>query len=137
MRIISALAMMTTIAVAGCGEVDVEAAGRNAAMAALEASNPEIVQGIRAARTLQEAAATCGWRDVDAAALAESAVGGIEEAPLRAAASSLVQDLIVTDAPPPAPAAALPPSQCSPETRRALQDQIAAMAQGDAEAEGG
>ena len=133
------IAVMTATAiltVTGCGEVNLAEAGQNAALAALEASNPEIVEGLRAAQTLRQAAATCGWRDVDARSLAEAAVSGIEEAPVRAAASSLVQDLLVTDAPPD-PATA--PSDCSPETRRALEARIAAIAQGagEGEAEGG
>lgn len=130
---IPALFMLGLAGIAGCGEVDVEKASRNAALAALEASNPEVVQGIRAAQTLQRAAATCGWSDVDAAGLARTAVNGIEEPPLRAAAASLVEDLIVSDAPP----AQATASQCSPEARQALQDQIAAISQGGSEGEGG
>lgn len=131
---------------AACGEVDLAKAGQNAALAALEASNPEIVQGIRAAQTLKQAALTCGWQDVDATRLAQAAVSGIEEAPVRAAASSLVEDLLVSNAPAAgaAPAAAAA-SDCSPEARAALESQIAAIAGGEAgeaaeaegEAEGG
>lgn len=135
MRFVPTLSLIGLLAVAACGEVDVEKAGRNAAMAALEASNPEIVQGIRAAQTLRQAAATCGWQDVDAAGLAKTAVSGIEEPPLRAAASSLVEDLIVADAPAVQAPSAATPSQCSPEVRQALQNQIAAMSQGESEAE--
>jgi hypothetical protein len=121
---------VAALAVSACGEVDLEKAGRNAAIAALEASNPEIVQGIRAAQTLRQAAATCGWQDVDATRLAQTAVAGIEEPPLRAAAESLVQDLIV------APSATSPAEQqtasdCSPEVRQALEAQIAAIAGGE------
>lgn len=127
-RWVLGLSAVAALAVSACGEVDVEKAGRNAALAALEASNPEIVQGIRAARTLREAAATCGWQDVDATRLAHSAVAGIEEPPLRAAAESLVEDLIVAPAAT-APAAATPTgSECSPEVRQALEAQIAAIA---------
>lgn len=135
MRFNLVVPMISLLAVAGCGEVDVEQAGRNAALAALEASNPEVVAGIRAARTLQLTAATCGWQDVDAASLARTAVSGIEEAPLRAAASSLVEDLMVANAP--APQGAGPSSECSPEARQALQSQIAAISQGEADEEGG
>lgn len=135
MRFALVLPMIGLLTVAGCGEVDLEKAGTNAALAALEASNPEVVAGIRAAQTLQLAAATCGWQDVDAASLARTAVSGIEEAPLRAAASSLVEDLMVANAPAaPGVGAA---SECSPETRQALQSQIAAISQGEAEEEGG
>lgn len=137
MRFILVPSMIGLLTLAGCGEVDLQSAGRNAALAALEASNPEVVQGIRAARTLQQAAATCGWQDVDAAGLAQAAVSGIEEPPLRAAASSLVEDLIITNTPSPLGSAAIPASDCSPEVRQALQNQIAAMAQGAPEDEGG
>lgn len=131
-----AISAASALAVSACGEVDLEKAGRNAALAALEASNPEIVQGIRAAQTLRQAAATCGWQDVDATRLAQSAVAGIEEPPLRAAAESLVEDLIVAPAET-APVAATPTaSECSPEVRQALEAQIAAIAQGG-EGEGG
>lgn len=135
MRFNLVLPIIGLIGVAGCGEIDVQKAGQNAALAALEASNPEVAQGIRAARTLQLAAATCGWEDVDAAGLARTAVSGIEEPPLRAAASSLVEDLIV--APSAQGPAAVPPGECSPEVRQALQNQIAAIAQGATEDEGG
>lgn len=140
-RLALTLSALGALAVSACGEVDVEKAGRNAALAALEASNPEIVQGIRAAQTLKHAAATCGWEDVDAARLAQAAVAGIETPPLRAAAESLVQDLIV--APTATPAAGPTPAaggDCSPEVRQALEAQVAAIAQGEggreAEAEG-
>lgn len=139
--LLAACALAATT-VAACGEVNLAEAGQNAALAALEASNPEIVQGIQAARTLKQAALTCGWQDVDATRLAQAAVSGIEEAPVRAAASSLVEDLLVTDAPAAAPPADAAPSDCSPEARAALESQIAAIAGGEAgeaegEAEGG
>ena len=116
-----------------------EKAGRNAAMAALEASHPEVLQGIRAAQALKLAAATCGWQDVDATQLAQVAVAGIEEPPLRAAAESLVEDLLVAPAAASTPSATAPASDCSPEARQALEAQIAAIAQGggEGEAEGG
>lgn len=140
-RWVLGLSAVAALAVSACGEVDVQTAGRNAAIAALEASNPEIVQGIRAAQTLRQAAATCGWQDVDATRLAQTAVAGIEEPPLRAAAESLVEDLMVAPAetaPAATPAAA---SECSPEVRQALEAQIAAIASGEgggeSEAEGG
>lgn len=140
-RWVLGLSLVAALTVSACGEVDLEKAGRNAALAALEASNPEIVQGIRAAQTLRQAAATCGWQDVDATRLAQTAVAGIEEPPLRAAAESLVEDLIVAPAET-APAAATPTaSECSPEIRQALEAQIAAIATGEGggegEAEGG
>ena len=119
--------ILAALALSACGDVDVESAGRNAALAALEASHPEIVQGVRAAQTLRQAAATCGWQDVDATRLAQSAVSGLEEAPLRAAAESLVQDLVVAPAATTAPAA---PSACTPEVRQALESQVAAIAGG-------
>lgn len=139
--LLAACALAATT-VAACGEVNLAEAGQNAALAALEASNPEIVQGIQAARTLKQAALTCGWQDVDATRLAQAAVSGIEEAPVRAAASSLVEDLLVTDTPAAAPPADAAASDCSPETRAALESQIAAIAGGEAgeaegEAEGG
>jgi hypothetical protein len=137
MRFVLLPPLIGLLALAGCGEVDLQKAGTNAALAALEASNPEVVQGIRAAQTLQQAAATCGWEDVDAAGLAKTAVSGIEEPPLRAAASSLVEDLIVADAPPVPDAATIPASDCSPEVRQALQNQIAAIARGSSEEGGG
>lgn len=140
-RLFLALSAATALSVASCGEVDVEKAGRNAALAALEASNPEIVQGIRAAQTLREAAATCGWQDVDATRLAQAAVAGIETPPLRAAAESLVEDLIVAPSAASAPAVTPTASECSPEVRQALEAQIAAIAGGEneseADAEGG
>ncbi len=139
-RLVLTLSTAAALAVSACGEIDVEKAGRNAALAALEASNPEIVQGIRAAQTLRQAAATCGWQDVDATRLAQTAVAGIEEPPLRAAAESLVEDLIVAPAET-APAAvdSEAASECTPEVRQALEAQIAAIANGEggAESEGG
>jgi len=63
-------------------------------------------------------------------------VGGIEEPPLRAAAESLVEDLIVAPAPTAPADAATPASECSPEVRQALEAQIAAIATGG-ESEGG
>lgn len=140
-RLFLAVSAVTALSVAACGEVDMEKAGRNAALAALEASNPEIVQGIRAAQTLRQAAATCGWQDVDATRLAQTAVAGIETPPLRAAAESLVEDLIVAPSATSAPAASATASACSPEVRQALEAQIAAIAggesEGEAETEGG
>ncbi len=138
-RLVLGLSLAAALAVSGCGEVDLEKAGRNAALAALEASNPEIVQGLRAAQTLRQAAATCGWQDVDATRLAQTAVAGIEEPPLRAAAESLVEDLIVAPSSATPSAATTTASDCSPEVRQALEAQIAAIAQGEteAEAEGG
>ena len=135
-RLVLALSTTAALTVSACGEIDVEKAGRNAALAALEASNPEIVQGIRAAQTLRQAAATCGWQDVDATRLAQTAVAGIEEPPLRAAAESLVEDLIVAPsaAAPADPAA--PASDCSPEVRQALEAQITAIAGGESGGEG-
>ena len=137
MRSFTILPVLGLLAMTACGEVDFQKAGRNAALAALEASNPEVVQGIRAAQTLKQTAATCGWQDVDAAGLARTAVSGIEEPPLRAAASSLVEDLIVSNASSPQDAPAVPPGECSPEVRQALQNQIAAIAQGSSEDAGG
>lgn len=125
------------VAVSACGAVDVEKAGRNAAMAALQASNPEIVEGLRAAQTLKQAAATCNWEDVDAASLARTAVAGIEEPPLRAAASSLVEDLIVAPASTSGSGATTAASACSPEVRQALEARIADIAQGETGAEAG
>lgn len=136
-RTVSGLFAVTAVAVSACGEVDVGKAGRNAAMAALEASHPEIVQGLQAAQTLKQAAATCGWEDVDATRLAQTAVAGIEEPPLRAAAESLVEDLIVAPDSAPTTAATAPASECSPEFRQALEVQIAAIAQGETETEAG
>jgi hypothetical protein len=130
-RWVLAISAASVFAVSACGEVDLEKAGRNAALAALEASNPEIVQGIRAAQTLREAAATCGWQDVDATRLAQTAVAGIEEPPLRAAAESLVEDLIVAPAETAPAAATSAASECSPEVRQALEAQIAAIAGGE------
>ncbi|MDP3404396.1 MAG: hypothetical protein Q8S03_06865 [Brevundimonas sp.] len=134
-RLISGLFAVVAGAVSACDAVDVETAGRNAAMAALEASNPEIVEGLRAAQLLKQAAATCGWQDVDAASLARVAVSGIEEPPLRAAASSLVEDLIVAPAAASGAGATAAASDCSPEVRQALEARIAAIAQGETEAE--
>ncbi len=135
-RLVLAVMGATALVLMGCGEVDLEQAGRNAAWAAFEASNPEIAQGIEAAQTLRQAAATCGWEDVNAAGLARSAVAGVEDPAVRAAASSLVEDLIVNDAPRDVATGATSASDCSPETRRALEEQIAAIAQGGGEAEG-
>lgn len=134
-RLVPGLFAVAAVAVSACDAVDVETAGRNAAMAALEASNPEIVQGLRAAQTLRQAAATCGWEDVDAASLARTAVSGIEEPPLRAAASSLVEDLIVPPAAASGTATPTAASDCSPEVRQALEARIAAIAEGESEAE--
>lgn len=138
-RLVLLSSSLAALALSACGEVDVERAGRNAALAALEASHPEVIQGVRAAQTLQQAAATCGWRDVDATRLARTAVSSIEEPPLRAAAESLVEDLVVAPAATTAPTAA--PSECTPEVRQALEAQVAAIAGGgevesEAEAEG-
>jgi hypothetical protein len=136
-RLVLALSTVMALTVSACGEVDLEKAGRDAALAALEASNPEIVQGIRAAQTLRQAAATCGWQDVDATRLAQTAVAGIEEPPLRAAAESLVEDLIVAPSATAPAETTTPASDCSPEVRQALEAQIAAIALGgEAEAEG-
>lgn len=138
-RLVMALSISAALTVSACGEIDVEKAGRNAAMAALEASHPEVLQGIRAAQALKLAAATCGWQDVDATQLAQVAVAGIEEPPLRAAAESLVEDLLVAPSAASTPSATAPASDCSPEARQALEAQIAAIAQGggEGEAEGG
>lgn len=138
-RLVLAVSALGPLTLTACGEVDLEKAGRNAAVAALEASNPEIVQGIRAAQALKLAATTCGWQDVDATRLAQVAVAGIEEPPLRAAAESLVEDLLVAPAAASTPSATAPASDCSPEVRQALEAQIAAIAQGggEGEAEGG
>jgi hypothetical protein len=138
-RLVLALSATGALALSACGEVDMEKAGRNAAMAALEASHPEVLQGIRAAQALKQAAATCGWQDVDATQLAQVAVAGIEEPPLRAAAESLVEDLLVAPSATSTPSATAPASDCSPEARQALEAQIAAIAQGggEGEAEGG
>jgi hypothetical protein len=136
-RVVASLLASAALAIAGCGEVDMEKAGRNAAMAALEAGNPEIAQGLRAAQTLKQAALTCGWEDVDAARLAQTAVAGIEEPPIRAAASSLVEDLIVAPAAASTAGATTAAGDCSPEARQALESQIARIAQGETEAEGG
>lgn len=130
------IAPLCALALAACGEADLGQVSRNAAWAAVEVANPELSQGLRAAQTLRQAAATCGWADVDAAALARIGVAGIEEPMLRAAAESVVEDLLSAPA---APSATANISDCSPETRRALEAQIAAMAGGDGEgeAEGG
>lgn len=138
-RLVLAVSALGPLTLTACGEVDLEKAGRNAAVAALEASNPEIVQGIRAAQALKLAATTCGWQDVDATRLAQVAVAGIEEPPLRAAAESLVEDLLVAPAAAPNESTTAPASDCSPEARQALEAQIAAIAQGggEGEAEGG
>jgi hypothetical protein len=136
-RLVPGLLAAVTIALSACGAVDVEKAGRNAALAALEASNPEIAEGLRAAQMLKQAAATCSWEDVDAASLARTAVAGIEEPPIRAAASSLVEDLIVAPASSSGSGATTAASDCSPEVRQALEARIAAIAQGEAGAEAG
>lgn len=136
-RLVPGLLSALAIALSACGEVDVEKAGRNAAMAALEASNPEIAEGLRAAQMLKQAAATCSWEDVDAASLARTAVAGIEEPPIRAAASSLVEDLIVAPASTSGSGATTAASGCSPEVRQALEARIAAIALGDTGAEAG
>lgn len=131
----AAAPLLCALALAACGEADVGQVGRNAAWAAVEAANPELSQGLRAAQTLRQVAATCGWADVDAAALARIGVASIEEPMLRAAAESLARDLLTAPATP----AAANVSDCTPETRRALEAQITAMAggEGEAEAEGG
>lgn len=128
------IAPFCALALAACGEADLGQVSRNAAWAAVEAANPELSQGLRAAQTLRQAAATCGWADVDAGALARIGVAGIEEPMLRAAAESVVEDLLSGPA---TSAATANVSDCSPETRRALEAQIAAMAGGEGEAEGG
>ncbi len=135
-RLVLALSATGALALSACGEVDMEKAGRNAAMAALEASHPEVLQGIRAAQALKQAAATCGWQDVDATQLAQVAVAGIEEPPLRAAAESLVEDLLVAPSAASTPSATAPATDCSPEARQALEAQIAAIAQGGGDVQG-
>lgn len=122
------IAPFCSLALAGCGEADVGAAGRNAAWAAVQAADPQLAAGLRAAQTLRAAAVSCGWQDVDAASMARVGVAGIEDPIARAAAGSLVQDLIV-DAP--AQTAAATQTDCSPETRRALETQIASFMQGE------
>lgn len=131
------IAPLFALSLAACGQAPTMAdAGRNAAWAAVEAADPELAQGLRAAQALRQAAATCGWEDVDAAALAQAGLAGIEDPIVRAAAASLAEDLLAAEAP--AGAAAAEASDCSPEARRALEAQVAAMAQGEAEsAEGG
>ena len=42
----------TTLALVSCGDVDLETAGRNAAWAAFEASNPEVARGIEAGQVV-------------------------------------------------------------------------------------
>ncbi|MFT4935776.1 MAG: hypothetical protein ACI9LT_002483 [Pseudoalteromonas distincta] len=132
----AAVIPLCALALAACGEADLGKVGRNAAWAAVEAANPELSQGLRAAQTLRQAAATCGWADVDAGALARIGVAGIEEPMLRAAAESVVDDLLSAPA---SSGATANISDCSPETRRALEAQITAMAGGEeaGEAEGG
>lgn len=115
-------------ALAACGEADVGQASRNAAWAAVQAADPQLAAGLRAAQTLRAAAATCGWADVDAASMARVGVARIEDPIARAAAGSLVEDLVVA---PPAQAAAATQSDCSPETRRALETQIASFMQSE------
>lgn len=128
------IALALALGLAACGQApNVADAGRNAAWAAVEAADPELARGLRAAQALKQAAATCGWQDVDAAALAQAGLAGIEDPMVRAAAASLVKDLLVADA----PAMQSAPSDCSPEARRALEQQIAAMASGAAESAGG
>jgi hypothetical protein len=122
-------APVALLALAACGEADIASAGRNAAWAAVEAADPQLAVGLRAAQALQAAATTCGWEDVNAAALAQAGLATIEEPMVRAAAASLVEDLIVESATAPAQAAAA--SDCSPEARQALEQQIAAMTQGE------
>jgi hypothetical protein len=122
------IAPLGALALAACGEADLGQMSRNAAWAAVEAAHPELGQGLRAAQTLRQAAATCGWADVDAGALARIGVAGIEEPMLRAAAESVVEDLLSAPA---APSATANLSDCTPETRRALEAQIAAMAGGE------
>lgn len=123
-------AVLAVLALGACGEADLAQAGRNAAWSAVEAANPELSQGLRAAQILRQAATTCGWADVDAAALARIGVSGIEEPMLRAAAESLVEDLLT--GPGAAEGASAAASDCTPETRRALEAQVAAMAGGEA-----
>ncbi|MAK81921.1 hypothetical protein [Phenylobacterium sp.] len=132
----AAVIPLCALALAACGEADLGQVGRNAAWAAVEAANPELSQGLRAAQTLRQAAATCGWADVDAGALARIGVAGIEEPMLRAAAESLADDLLSAPA---SSGATANISDCSPETRRALEARITAMAGGEeaGEAEGG
>lgn len=125
---------LLALTLVACGEADLGQVSRNAAWAAVEAANPELSQGLRAAQTLRQVAATCGWADVDAGALARIGVAGIEEPMLRAAAESLVRDLLTAPATP----GAANVSDCTPETRRALEAQIVAMAGGEAgDGEGG
>ena len=125
------------LALSGCGQVDLRQAGENAAWAAFEAGNPEIARGLRAAQTLKQAAATCGWKDVNATGLAQAAVAGIEDSAVRAAASSLVGDLLAAETPSTGAVEPKATTDCSPEARRALEAQIAAIARGETEAEGG
>jgi len=127
------LAPVCALALAACGEgevgeVDLGQAGRNAAWAAVRAADPQLAAGLQAAQTLQAAAAVCGWSDVDAASAARMGVASIEDPITRAAAGSLVQDLIV-DAP--QTAAATTQTDCSPAMRRALETQIASFMQGE------
>lgn len=128
------LAVVAILALGACGEADLAQAGRNAAWSAVEAANPELSQGLRAAQTLRQAATTCGWADVDAAALARIGVARIEEPMLRAAAESLAEEFLA--APAAATAVAAAPSDCTPESRRFLEAQVIAMAGGEA-GEGG
>ena len=132
----AAVFSLCALALTACGEADLGQVSRNAAWAAVEAANPELSQGLRAAQTLRQAAATCGWADVDAGALARIGVAGIEEPMLRAAAESVVDDLLSAPA---SSGATANISDCSPETRRALEARITAMAGGEeaGEAEGG
>lgn len=122
------MAPLGALALAACGEADVGDASRNAAWAAVQAADPQLAAGLRAAQTLRAAAATCGWTDVDVASAARLGVAGIEDPIARAAAGSLVQDLIV-DAP--VQAAVGTQTDCSPETRRALETEIASFMQSE------
>ena len=74
---------------------------------------------------------------MNAQGLAQAAVAGIEDSAVRAAASSLVGDLLAANKPSTVVPEAKAATNCSPETRRALEAQIAAIAQGETEAEGG
>lgn len=135
-RLVLAATAAAALALSGCGEVNLREAGENAAWAAFEAGNPEVAQGLRAARTLKEVAAVCGWRDVNASGLAQAAVAGIEDPAVRAAASSLVGDLLTAENPAPPAKETKAAANCTPEHRRALEAQIAAIARGQTDAEG-
>jgi hypothetical protein len=127
----ASIAPLCAAALVACGQADVGQASRNAAWAAVQAADPQLAAGLRAAQTLRAAAAHCGWTDVDAASMARVGVARIEDPIARAAAGSLVEDLIVGA--PAQGASAQPASDCAPETRRALEAQIASFMQ----AEGG